>query len=293
MYTELLMHLDMSETPGVMDCVITELPFLLGVCYESVITLLNEIVITGVITREELPDGKVRLRDDAMVARYAKSAVKSRAGSEAMKKRWGKGKKETEQPVITSVITDDITHNGNGNNNDNRDSESGGAGGESEREPETVRINSSSYLSVDDCLQAFLETNICAESRDVILMQKCAEVKRRMDDKLPRDLDWEYGWLLRWGKAFNQGLKAALQPNRVLHEWASHFFNWMMKRDTSKEPEKLHEYANNGNSSNGSSAKAAGAAGRGGTLNDLAQLKRGAAPGGNERTELTSFELVD
>jgi uncharacterized protein YdaU (DUF1376 family) len=296
-YADLKMNLWISDITGVITGDITDVSLLLGVSVDETAQLMDELMVKKVFKIELCYNSSnnkcYNITDETMVAQIIKSTTKSKAGAEGMKKRYQKNPPKSGKYANGSVITDDITsdiatditYNNSNNGSDNNSEKGGGAGGGKGDQPLTV-YNASQILSIQDCLRAFIETNICGIIRDL--------VKRRMMELCPQQLQTDVGLdnlLRRWGERFNETLSGRLMTDRSLSEWTSHFQNWINLQDLKSDPNDNANRTNHTGQTTQPRGNAHGARG-GASINDLEGLKRGGSGDGDQRTEFTEAEVV-
>lgn len=295
-YADLKMQLWISDIRGVITGDITDVSLLLGISYTETELLLQELQQKKAFKIELCNNTCYNIIDEAMIQQQEKSAVKSKAGKAAMKKRWQKKEKDDYNSVITNDIAEPITpyvtpvitytdiDNGNDTNN-----ERGDAGGENKNQKPLYVKSGAEILSLPNCLQAFLETNICGMVRDLIK-------KRLLEQCLPTLLE-KPGLdelLRRWGERFNETLSGRLLTHRSLNEWTSHFQNWIPLQDLKIHPSITTNANRNNRTAPTTTTKSNATASnqRGGTIDELEGLKRGRAGSNTERTEFTEAEVV-
>lgn len=221
----------LEKERGVITSVITELEMMLGFRYSKISVLLGELKEKNLLKVEELGAEKIRITDVDMQKKVAKTASKSNAGKEGMKSRYSKKENSVIAEPISSVITETITKRGigidNGNSNE-YDLQIGGAG---EREQLPQNITAESILPIEDCLYVYMTHPICSRQREQVCMAKHFNPTK----------EGEMERLYAWGLAFNQVLIKKMTTTKTLHDWASHFMNWLGTQDLTTNPNNLFD----------------------------------------------------
>lgn len=95
-------------------------------------------------------------------------------------------------------------------------------------------------LKLNDCIEAFMSSDVCASARELILKRlqelSTKELLNAGADNLLRE------WCIR----FNETLAAKLMTVRSIGEWTSHLHNWICKQDLSVNPKLIHNGKSNG-----------------------------------------------
>lgn len=98
----------------------------------------------------------------------------------------------------------------------------------------------SEVLKLNDCIDAFMSSAVCASARDLILKRlhelSTKELLNAGAEKLLRE------WCVR----FNETLAAKLMTTRSIGEWTNHLHNWICKQDLSVNPKLIHNGKSNG-----------------------------------------------
>jgi len=295
-YQEIRVQMWISKERGVITGDITELQVLLGFRNNEIEVLLGELFQKEVFIIEKLAHGKLKITDRSMVANAMKSAQKAAAGKKGMKKRY-EAKKENENPVITDditpVITNDITYMVSDTLVSNTELEKGGSGEKEKPPPELpakkVTVKSGNeILTLEDCLTAFLESNVCGQVRDLV----AAKLMLYGPTTLTERIAWLNNRMRGWARRFNERLVGELMQVRALNEWCSHFMNWLNIQDLKTNPNDGNNGQQGAGNKTGNITSGPGPKG-GATLADLQALKHGGAADNPERTEFSHFTVVN